>query len=66
MATYETLPDTTRADVDAIIVEFYHHGKEAAAKKFADLTLSLKRGEIVALGDIIRNRLATLGYLEIV
>ena len=67
MATYETIPEGTRAAVDQIVDEFYHNGKDAAAAMFSDYvtTCKLMKWEGLALGEIIRARLASLGYLQI-
>lgn len=68
MATYETLPAQSKYDVDECVNAFYFGGKKLAASTYASIAEArkMKRWEAMALGQIIRDRLATLGYLPIV
>lgn len=67
MANYDTIPEGTRAAVDQIVDEFYYNGKDAASAMFTEYMegSTMKRWEAIVLGEIIRARLASLGYLEI-
>lgn len=67
MKTYDQLPTQTRADVDECVIAYDAGGKSLASATFRAIgeARRLKTSEVVMLGDIIRNRLTSLGMLPI-
>jgi hypothetical protein len=59
-AFYASLPDTTRADVDHIVEIHKAHGRTAAEHAYSKLILrrELKTWEAVAIGSVIKSRMA--------
>ena len=65
---YENLPRQTKADVDEIVTAYYDGGANLAERVFRAIVEAreLKNWEAIAVGGVIRARLARLGYLQIV
>lgn len=67
MGKYDTLPLQARLDVDECVNAYYYGGSKLATVTFR--AIAHERGYVrwvsSAMAEIIRNRLKTLGYLQI-
>lgn len=68
MKTYDELPETVRADVDAITTACYSGGRAAADIEYKRIceTRALKRYEALSLAQHALNRCLSLGYIGLV